>query len=74
MQSIFLIVFFSFDICNSFSQILFNKFITLTFSSFLNGETNDIKIHSLSDGSGYYVTGTDSSSRANIWKYNEVKN
>ena len=47
----------------------FNKSITFTFSSFLNGGSADIKIHLLSDGSGYYVTGRDSSGRANIWKY-----
>ena len=47
----------------------FNNSITLTFSSFLNGISHDIKIHLLSDGSGYYVTGADSSGRSNIWKY-----
>ena len=28
-------------------------------------------MHSLSDGSGYYATGADSSSRSNIWKYKQ---
>ena len=46
-----------------------NNSITLTFSSFLNGLSHGIKIHLLSDGSGYYVTGRDGSNRANIWKY-----
>ena len=41
----------------------------LIYSSFLNGQSFDIKIHLLSDSSGYYVSGADSSNRANIWKY-----
>ena len=45
------------------------KSITLTFSSFLNGASDNIKIHSLSDGLGYYVIGRDGPGRANIWKY-----
>ena len=64
MQSEILIGFFSFAILNSLFK--FNKFITLTFSSFLSGISQDIKIHPLTDGSGYYVTGQDASSRANI--------
>ena len=54
--------------------LLFNKLVTLTFSSFLNGQFHDTKIHLLSNGSGYYVTGGDSSGRANIWKYKENTN
>ena len=49
-------------------------FITFNFSSFLNGLSIDIKIHSISDSSGYYITGRDSSQIPNIWKYrhNEI--
>ena len=54
--------------------LYFAKFITLTFSSFLNGNSHDIKIYPLTDGSGYYVTGRDASSRANIWKYRDFIN
>ena len=44
-------------------------FITFNFSSFLNGLSIDIKIHSISDSSGYYITGRDISQIPNIWKY-----
>ena len=39
------------------------------YSSFIASQTEDAWIHLLSDGSGYYVSGMDSSNRANIWKY-----
>ena len=44
-------------------------FITSLYSSFLIGFWYDIKTHLLSDGSGYYITGSDTSPRGNIWKY-----
>ena len=62
-------MFFSLSFVTHF--LLFNKLVTLTFSPFLNGDTHDININPLSDGSGYYVTGADSSGRANIWKYTD---
>ena len=39
------------------------------FSSTLNGVSGDIKIHTISDDSGYYMTGRDTSNIANICKY-----
>ena len=44
-----------------------------TYSSSLTGFNYAIKIHMMSDGSGYYVTGQDSSYRANIWKYKDMQ-
>ena len=41
----------------------------MVYSSNLDAESDDIRIHILSDDSGYYVFGQDSSSIANIWKY-----
>ena len=41
----------------------------MQYSSFLNGTSDDIRVLILNDESGYYVTGSDSSSKANIWKY-----
>ena len=39
------------------------------YSSILNGYSYDIKVHPLSDDSGYYIIGKDSSNIASIWKY-----
>ena len=69
MKSNIIIEFFCFAILISFSYLYFAKSITLTFSSFLNAGSNDIKIHPLSDGSGYFVNGADGSTKANVWKY-----
>ena len=47
--------------------------LTLTYSSFLSGVSIDNRIHPLSDNSGYYFTGKDSLSVANVWKYRYTK-
>ena len=39
------------------------------YSSSISGESFDNRIYVLSDDSGYYFTGTDSTGKANIWKY-----
>ena len=55
-------------ICSNLLKI-YSNFLTSLYSSFLYGLSHDIKTHLLSDGSGYYITGQDSTERARIWKY-----
>ena len=55
-------------VCNFYSKFTL-IIITSLYSSFLTGNSHDIKTHPLPDGSGYYIAGKDSSGKANIWKY-----
>ena len=42
----------------------------IIYSSFINGNAYNVKIHLLSDGSGYYITGYETpANKANLWKY-----
>ena len=68
-------------ICSAKRNNIFIAFLWITnlifslkiiYSSFLSGASNNIRIHPLIDSSGYYVTGCDGSSRANIWKYKYI--
>ena len=48
--------------------VSYNDF-KIKFSGSFDGRSDDTKIFTLTDDSGYYVTGKDSSNLANIWKY-----
>ena len=59
-------------VCNFYSKFTL-IIITSLYSSFLTGYSDDIKTFTLSDGSGYFITGYDSSGKANIWKYTDMR-
>ena len=40
-----------------------------SFSNVIDGQADNINIHILSDESGYYISGKDTSNIANLWKF-----
>ena len=59
-------LFYLYNFCDSCFLSYHLKFLD---SSSLNGESDDVRIHILSNNTGYYIIGTSNAMRAVIWRY-----